>query len=468
MAGVATPSVSASVKQLSDGNAVGTVLGQSATDKIGFYTSSTTAPVAQASGSNQAALSGGFPVTGSNNDGGVVSTYATSQTPVSVAANTTAEQSITVNNVLSTDLVIINKPTSQAGLGLVSGRVSAANTVKLTFANATAAALTPTATETYVVTTIGANIQLSATLTPAAVAANTVAEQTFTGIVGLMPGMVVQVNKPTTQAGLAVLTARIPASNTLVITYANTTGATLTPTAGEIYEIGAFNGLSPSTSTLMFGLSAAGVTTVAAATTAEQTITEAGIQVTDVPMGASKPTLQAGLALLTGRVSAASTYKATFANVTAGTLTPTTTETYSVSVFRPNPLPILSVTSQTITPTSVAANTTAEQFFSGITGLVSGQPVLAHPAYNLSQIPGVGVAGVRVSATGTLAVTFMNTTSAAITPPPGPWIVGMVNQTTPTAGNYVQQFVGAMNATGATLLNALRSALVNLNLIAGA
>lgn len=462
MGGVATPSVSSAVKQLSDGNANGTVLGQSATDLIGFYNQT---PVAQQSGSSQASLSSGVPAQGTS--AGVVTHYATSQSPVSVAANTTAEQSITVTGVLATDMVAINKPTSQAGLGLVSGRVSAANTVKLTFANCTASALTPTATETYIVTTYQANLQLSATLTPAAVAANTVAEQTFTGVTGLMPGMVLQVNKPTTQAGLALLTARCSASNTLVLTFANTTGSAITPTAGEVYQVGAFNGLTAGSSTLVFGLSASGIGTVAANTTAEQTITEAGIQATDVPIGAVKPSLQAGLGLFTGRVSAASTYKATFVNATAGILTPTTTETYSVSIFRPNASPVLSILKPTITPTSVAANTTAEQVFSGITGLVSGQPVIAHPAYNLSQTPGVGVVGVRVSATGTLAVTFMNTTSAAITPPAGPWVVGQFNQTTPTAGNYVQQFVGVLQTIGATLQNATRQTLVNLGLMAG-
>ena len=45
-------STSSAVRQLSDGNSVGTVLGQSAADLIGFY--GTAAPVARPSGAAQA------------------------------------------------------------------------------------------------------------------------------------------------------------------------------------------------------------------------------------------------------------------------------------------------------------------------------------------------------------------------------------------------------------------------------
>lgn len=46
--GIATTTASNAPRQLSDGNSQGTVLGQSATDKIGFY--GITAPVVQPSG----------------------------------------------------------------------------------------------------------------------------------------------------------------------------------------------------------------------------------------------------------------------------------------------------------------------------------------------------------------------------------------------------------------------------------
>jgi hypothetical protein len=80
----------------------------------------------------------------------------------------------------------------------------------------------------------------SATLSPAAVAANTTAEQTFT-VSGLTTNMTVFVNKPTAQAGLGIVGARVSAANTLAITFSNNTGSSITPTAGETYSIAAVN-----------------------------------------------------------------------------------------------------------------------------------------------------------------------------------------------------------------------------------
>lgn len=75
--------------------------------------------------------------------------YDTTISPALVAANTTAEQTFSVPGLLITDVVAVNKPTAQAGLGIVGARVSAADTLAITFANTTAAAITPTAAEVY-------------------------------------------------------------------------------------------------------------------------------------------------------------------------------------------------------------------------------------------------------------------------------------------------------------------------------
>ena len=74
---------------------------------------------------------------------------AVALTPSIVAANTTAEQTFTVNGLQVGDFVEVNKPTSQAGLGLANFRVSAANTLAITFSNNTASGITPTAGESY-------------------------------------------------------------------------------------------------------------------------------------------------------------------------------------------------------------------------------------------------------------------------------------------------------------------------------
>jgi hypothetical protein len=71
--------------------------------------------------------------------------------PSSVAPNTTAEQTFTVNGVLMGDMVDISKPTTQGGLGVVNSRVSAANTIAIAFGNLTAATITPTANEVWFV-----------------------------------------------------------------------------------------------------------------------------------------------------------------------------------------------------------------------------------------------------------------------------------------------------------------------------
>lgn len=69
--------------------------------------------------------------------------------PAQVDANTTAEQTFTVAGIKVGDIVNVNKPTAQAGIGIVGCRASAANQVGITFSNNTAGGITPTAAETY-------------------------------------------------------------------------------------------------------------------------------------------------------------------------------------------------------------------------------------------------------------------------------------------------------------------------------
>lgn len=80
------------------------------------------------------------------------------------------------------------------------------------------------------------NSLLQATLSPASVANATTAEQTFS-VVGLQLGDIVNVTKPTSQAGLGIVGSRVSANNVLAVTYINATAATITPTASEVYVI---------------------------------------------------------------------------------------------------------------------------------------------------------------------------------------------------------------------------------------
>lgn len=73
--------------------------------------------------------------------------------PAIVATITVAEQLFTVPGVpdpaTTPSIVMVNKPTVQAGLGLAGARASAANQVGIAFVNPTAAGITPTAGEAY-------------------------------------------------------------------------------------------------------------------------------------------------------------------------------------------------------------------------------------------------------------------------------------------------------------------------------
>lgn len=76
------------------------------------------------------------------------------------------------------------------------------------------------------------------TLTPAVVGTAGASEQTFstTGI-GLLTTDVVFVQKPANQAGLAVGGSRVSAADQLAINFVNASGASITPTANQVYQV---------------------------------------------------------------------------------------------------------------------------------------------------------------------------------------------------------------------------------------
>lgn len=77
-------------------------------------------------------------------------TYSQALSPAIVAANTTAEQTFTISGLATTNIPLsVIKPTAQAGLGIVGFRISATDTLAITFSNNTASGITPTAAETY-------------------------------------------------------------------------------------------------------------------------------------------------------------------------------------------------------------------------------------------------------------------------------------------------------------------------------
>jgi hypothetical protein len=78
--------------------------------------------------------------------------------------------------------------------------------------------------------------RIAVSLTPVAVAANTCAAQSFT-VTGLsVSDILIGVNKPSEQAGLAVTPGHVTAVNTATINFCNTTALAITPTAAETYN----------------------------------------------------------------------------------------------------------------------------------------------------------------------------------------------------------------------------------------
>ena len=462
-------------KQLSDANTVGTIIVpsvDSAGNPPNLAVFGNVTPGPQLTGPQNAAVTRGTA-------GGSVATFATNTvSPAAVATLTSAEVTITphtgtgaVWTVTTTDVVVINKPTAQAGIGIGNVRYNGAGTIGVTFNNITAGTLTPTAAQSYGVVALRniGNYQ-TVTLTPASVATKTTAEQLFT-VTGLRAGEVVIVNKPTSQAGLDVVGARVVTTTTagvvtnqLGITFANFTAGTLTPTAGEAYAVISTGGIDVSSNLVAAQLPVIGGT-IAPNVSGEITITSGNIVAQDQVIGISKPTLLSSLVLGSGRVASATTVAATFGNLTATTATPTAAEVLTFGLHRQNPAAPLVLYSTTITPTSVAATTTAEQTFT-VTGLVAASPVWVNKP---TATPGIGIVGARVSAAGVVAITFLNVTATAIVPPSETYVFGNFQMPIDTtAGNsWVQPVSNAVTSHG-VLGNALRANEVSVGLNFGA
>lgn len=447
--------VSAAPKQLSDQNLAGTALGASPTDLVAFFTSAVAGaaggPVVQQSGNAQAALVRGAA-------SGVVTGWASFQTALQsagVANITSTETGLTIQQGTTTsarmlltanDMVYINKPTSQAGLGVGNVRVSASNVIGVTLSNATAATITPTTNEVYRIVSTRGLPTISATLTPTAVPPNTIAEQIFTlpaasiASVGVSAGQLVQVMKPTAQAGLDIVGVRAAGNNQVGITFSNVTAATITPTAAESYTFQSLSALDAHNNFMLFTLNggAVGAITAGGSATGGNTVFT-GALATDIPVGAPVAPTGANNGGAATNASAP-TYSIITANVmtmwflTTGTgSTPTANVYWDQLIFRLNPAAPLVLYAQTLTPVSVAANTTAEQAFT-VTGLLANTVAWVNKP---SATSGLGIAGVRISAASTLQINYINVTGAAIVPPAETYIIGnfQAQAPTPTTSN---------------------------------
>lgn len=81
----------------------------------------------------------------------LINEFRVSLDPTSVSANTTSEQTFTVPGINAVDIILsITKPTHTSGLGIVGHRVSAKDTIAITFMNTTVGSIDP-GSETYII-----------------------------------------------------------------------------------------------------------------------------------------------------------------------------------------------------------------------------------------------------------------------------------------------------------------------------
>lgn len=419
--------------------------------------------VPQPSGAAQAVVARGVQV-------GSIGIINTSQSPAGIVSNGTTEIGVTLISaaaawkVGTSDLLYVNKPTAQAGLGVGNVRVSGANVAGITFSNFTGAVLTPTAGEKYGFVAIKGFPTITASLTPAPVGPATIGEQLFT-VAGLRVGELVQVSKAAQQAGLDIVGCRVAGANSLGITFANVTTATITPTAAQTYTVFELGGLDAVNNEVLANINCGTITALTTATSQEKAITVTGLAATDSIKGVSKPTAQAGLGIVGYRTSGANSLGVTFANMTAATITATASEQYDVAISRPNPVAPMVLYSVALSPAGIGPSTTAEQGFT-VTGLISSSLVWVNKP---SAQAGLGIVGTRVSGSSNLAITYANLTAATITPTAGEtYLIGNFQVPVGDDQSTWVQTASVVQQNTSILSNALRTALSSTGFIAGA
>jgi hypothetical protein len=238
--------------------------------------------------------------------------------------------------------VMVNKAAQTPGLGIGNVRVVAHNQIGITYINYTAAAITPTAPETYLVMAlndipaVSPWSEVGATLTSTSATASTtvsVTEITVTanGILALdMPGIAV---KPTLTAGIATVGGRC-AANQIVIQVMNPSTVAITPAGTEVYVVPVLRAapIMPAKTYIQLFTPVS----VAANTTAEQQFTVTGLIFTNSvasTVRVTKPSMTAGLEVVNARVSATSTLQVTYQNNTAAAIVPPA-EYYTILNFQ--------------------------------------------------------------------------------------------------------------------------------------
>ncbi|HEY4037818.1 MAG TPA: hypothetical protein VGM15_03270 [Burkholderiaceae bacterium] len=451
-------------------------MGQSAADKLAFYSNATSAPIAQPGYALTGSQSASFAATAST---GAIAKYQLNPiTGNAFNATTMTEQTTTVSSgptagLATSSVLFVNKPSQQAGLGIAGYRISAANTMAINYVNVSNAAITPTS-ETYDVVEIKAGpLVTTAVLSPTAVPLNTSVEQIFT-VAGapVLPGTVAIVNKPTAQTGLGYSPmARVVGPNQVGITFfAVSTGVVttaVTPTAAETYSFAFIPPLQAFNPTYIYTIAGTQNATNASSVT-ESTTAVTGLLATDLIAGISRSTTSVSTQVVGGRVTAAGVIGVEYLTP-GGAQTPAASDILSVNVQRQVPLnPVMQYVTS-LAATTCAATTTVEA-----TTTVTGLLVSSSVAINKPTVtPGLAVVGARVSAANTLAVQYANLTTTSINVPSEVYTIDNIQlqgpgtgSTASSAQSVTQQYYPAVQQS-LQIAQALRTGLVALGLMAG-
>ncbi len=403
------------IRNLTDANPDGWNIGQSPTDLIGFYGAP---PITQKGSPYQGPIQG-QPM------GEVVNLFPT-LSPSAVAANTTAEQTFTVTGLKTSDFVLsVSKPSAQAGLGIGNARVSAANTLALTFSNNTGSPITPTPSEVYDLFVLRGFPVVSTALTPVAVPANTSMEQQFT-IAPVAPVATSVIN-----AAGQVTTVNIASQGSGYVVPPTVVFAGGGPNPTDV-QTGTADGLDAPAATAAepYGSGAAGIAIINSSgnVVAVQIVHRgAGYQVAPavsfvgginiargMALSVCKPTAQAGLGIGGCRVVGANTIAINYFNNTSSAITPNA-ETYTMvatnEMAARSKIFIANVCGGTIS--SVGTITSAEATLS-LNGLLTTDTVVGvqKPTFQAGLLVGAG----RVGGANSARVSFVNPTAAGITP----------------------------------------------------
>ena len=258
----------------------------------------------------------------------------------------------------------------------------------------------------------------------------------FVGGNTISPGMICQVNPAGFTAGTGIGNTRVVGNNQVAIEFFNLTAAVVTPYAGN-YTFLALNSLPAVTNLVQVTSNLAAPANTGANATAAAAVSIPGLLATDLMQFVYPPAMAANAVALPG-ISAANA-----ANIIqfAGTGTANTgAGAYTMGFIRAAAQPPMLVYSLYLTPSAVANNAVGEQIFTLPANLlVSGNPVLVNKQ---SLTGGISIVNARANSANTLAITFMNQTGAAVTPPAEPYLVASFPGLIPTIGTSGANSIG--------------------------